>query len=168
MMQSWFECKVQYVKIDEDGRERKATENYLLDAVSFTDAEARIVRVMQSLVNGGEFVVTDIKKSRLGEVFQFEDGEWWYKATVNLVTIDEEQGKEKKVRIYYLVEADDIQEALKRLDESLSDMVVPYIVSAITVSTIVDVYPHNAPEFQIPANLKPMSELEEKSAQEAE
>ena len=65
-------------------------------------------------MNGGEFVVTDIKKSRLGEVFQFEDGEWWYKATVNLVTIDEEQGKEKKVRTYYLVEADDIQEALKR------------------------------------------------------
>ena len=164
-MQSWFECKVQYVKVGEDGRENKATENYLLDAVSFTDAEARIVRVMQTLANGGEFVVTDIKKSRLGEVFPFEVGEWWFKATVNLVTIDEEQGKEKKVRIYYLVEADDIQDALKRLDESLSDMVVPYIVTAIAVSTIVDVYPHDAPEFQVPANLRPLNEVEQDSAQ---
>ena len=160
MMQSWFECKVQYIKVAEDGREQKTSENYLLDAVSFTDAEARIVRVMQTLVNNGEFVVTDIKKSRLGEVFGFESGEWWFKATVNLVTIDEEQGKEKKVRIYYLVEADDIHQALKRLDESLSDMVVPYIVTAIAVSTIADVYPHDSPEFQIPANLTPISELD--------
>ncbi len=159
-MQSWFECKVQYVKVDEDGRERKATENYLLDAVSFTDAEARIVKVMQSIVKGGEFVVTDIKKSRLGEVFQFGNGEWWFKATINLVTIDEEQGKEKKVRTYYLVEADDIQMALQRLDESLRDMVVPYVVSAIAVSTIVDVFPHNSPEFQVPENLIPVDETE--------
>ncbi len=142
-MQTWFESKVKYQKIDENGRERTVTENYLLDAVSFTDAEARIIAELQTMVRG-EFTVTDLKKSKIAEVFPFEAGEWWYRATINLVTIDEEAGKEKKLRVFYLVQADDIEHALTRLDESLSFLIVPYVVTAIAVSTIVDVFPYKA------------------------
>jgi len=149
MMQTWFECKVKYVKVLESGREQSVTENYLLDAVSFTDAEARIIHEMQQLVKG-EFSVTDIKKSRIAEVFPFETGEWWYRATINLVTIDEEAGREKKLRTYYLVAADDIREALERLEESLSFLVIPYVVSSVAVSTIIDVFPYTPPEEFIP------------------
>jgi hypothetical protein len=141
MLQSWFECKVKYLKIDQNGRERQVTDSFLLDAVSFTDAEARIIAEMQSMVRG-EFTVTDIKKSKIAEVFPFEAGEWWYKATINLVSIDEEAGKEKKLRTIYLVQADDIKEALARLDESLSFLIVPYVVSAVQVSLIADVFPY--------------------------
>ena len=137
MMQTWFECKVKYNKVDENGRERLVNESYLLDAVSFTDAEARIIRQLQAMVRG-EFTVTDIKKSKISEVFPFENGEWWYRATINLVTVDEEAGKEKKLRTFYLIMADDIQEALARLEESLSFLVVPYVVTSINVSNIVD------------------------------
>lgn len=140
-MQTWFEAKVKYQKIDENGRERNVSENYLLDAVSFTDAEARIIAELQTMVRG-EFIVTDLKKSKIAEVFPAEAGEWWYKATINLVTIDEEAGKEKKLRTFYLVQADDIEEALRQLNEALSFLVVPYVVSAIAVSTIVDVFPY--------------------------
>src|SRR5660398_68511 len=135
MMQTWFESKVKYMKVSESGNEQMVTENFLLDAVSFTDAETGIIRQMQGMVKGVEFQVMDIKKSRIAEVFPFEDGEWWFKATINLVTIDEEAGKEKKLRTYYLVMADDIKEALQRLDKSLSYLVIPYVVTAIAVST---------------------------------
>ena len=138
--------------MDDNGRERNVSENYLLDAVSFTDAEARIIAELQTMVRG-EFTVTDLKKSKIAEVFPFENGEWWYRATINLVTIDEEGGKEKKLRTLYLVQADDIEHALQRLTESLSFLVVPYVISAIAVSTIVDVFPYRPADsyFTTPA-----------------
>ncbi len=154
-MQTWFECKVKYVKVSESGKEQTVTENFLLDAVSFTDAETRIIRQMQQMVKG-EFSVTDIKKSKVAEVFPFETGEWWYRATINLVTIDEDAGKEKKLRTYYLVMADEIKEALERLDESLSYLVIPYVISSVAVSTIVDVFPYEPSESVIPASFKPL------------
>ncbi len=156
-MQVWFECKVKYVKVTESGKEQTVTENFLLDAVSFTDAETRITRQMQEMVKG-EFTVTDIKKSRIAEVFPYENGEWWFKATINLVTIDEDAGKEKKLRTQYLIMADDIQEALTRLDESLSFMVIPYVISSLAVSTIVDVFPYQPSESLIPEGFTPVKQ----------
>src|SRR5690554_773839 len=156
-MQVWFECKVKYTKVTESGKEQTVTENFLLDAVSFTDAETRITRQMGEIVKG-EFSVLDIKKSRIAEVFPYDNGEWWFKATINLVTIDEEAGKEKKLRTQYLIMADDIQEALKRLDESLSFMVIPYVVSSLAVSTIVDVFPYVPSESLVPEGFTPVQE----------
>lgn len=156
-MQVWFECKVKYVKVTESGKEQTVTENFLLDAVSFTDAETRITRQMQEMVKG-EFSVTDIKKSRIAEVFPYEAGEWWFKATINLVTVDEEAGKEKKLRTQYLIMADDINEALNRLGESLSFMVIPYVISSLAVSTIVDVFPYEPSESVVPEGFVPVQE----------
>lgn len=157
-MQNWFECKASYVKIDDDGRERKVSENYLLDAVSYTDAETRFIKQLESRVRG-EFNVKKISASNIIEIFPYETGEWWYKAKIGIVTIDEEKGKEKKVNHYFLVAADDIKEALKRLEEGLAYILVPYQTTSITLSSIVDVFPYfedkvNAP---IPPNLKPLS-----------
>ncbi|WP_346855283.1 DUF4494 domain-containing protein [uncultured Draconibacterium sp.] len=161
MMQTWFETKVKYMKVSESGSETMVTENFLLDAVSYTDAETRIIRKMQEMVRGGEFSVVDIKKSRIAEVFPYEDGEWWFKATINLVTVDEEAGKEKKLRTYYLIMADDIKEALARLDESLSYLVIPFVTSALAVSTIVDVFPYEPSEsVQAPEGFVPLKKEE--------
>lgn len=158
-MNTWFECKVKYQKVTESGKEFMATENFLLDAVSFTDAETRMIRQMQQMVRG-EFSVVDIKKSKIGEVFPYDSGEWWFKATINLVTIDEEAGKEKKLRTWYLVMADDIKQALERLDESLSYIVIPYVISSLTVSTIVDVFPYEPSESMIPEGFTPVNKEE--------
>ena len=73
MLQTWFECKVKYQKIDQNGRELQVTDSFLLDAVSFTDAETRIIGQMVTMVRG-EFTVTDIRKSKIAEVFPFETG----------------------------------------------------------------------------------------------
>ena len=153
----WFECKVKYQKFSESGKEYMVTENYLLDAVSFTDAETRIFRQMEQMVRG-EFSVIDIKKSRIGEVYPYGSGEWWFKATINLVTIDDEAGKEKKLRTIYLIMADDIREALDRLEESLSFLVIPYVVSSLAVSTIVDVFPYVPGELDVPEGFTPVTD----------
>ncbi len=157
-MQTWFESKVKYKKVSESGNEQMVTENFLLDAVSFTDAETRMIKKMQEMVKGGEFMVVDIKKSKIAEIFPFDKGEWWYKVTINMVTVDEEAGREKKLRTYYLIMADDINEVLKRLDESLSYLVIPYVVTAIAVSTIVDVFPYEPGESLIPEGFVPVDE----------
>ncbi|QIA09662.1 DUF4494 domain-containing protein [Draconibacterium halophilum] len=164
MMQTWFESKVKYMKVSESGSESMVTENFLLDAVSYTDAETRIIRQMQQMVKGGEFTIVDIKKSRIAEVFPFENGEWWFKATINLVTIDEEAGKEKKIRTYYLIMADDIKEALTRLDESLEYLVIPFVVNSLAVSPIVDVFPYEPSESaeKVPEGFVPVAEAAEK------
>ena len=162
-MQTWFESKVKYVKVSENGNEQMVTENFLLDAVSYTDAETRIIRQMQQMVKGGEFSIVDIKKSRIAEVFPYDTGEWWFKATINLVTVDEEAGKEKKLRTYYLIMADDIKEALERLEESLNYLVIPYVVSSLAVSTIVDVFPYEPAESTVPEGYVPVEKEEEKN-----
>lgn len=160
-MQTWFECKVKYNKVSQSGNEQLITENFLLDAVSYTDAETRIIRQMQQMVKGGEFAIIDIKKSKIAEVFPFENGEWWFKAAINLVTVDEDAGKEKKVRAYYLVMADEIREALDRFEESLSYLVIPYVVTSVVLSTIADVFPYQPSESLIPQGYKSIDSLSE-------
>ena len=162
-MQTWFETKVKYMKVSESGNEAMVTESFLLDAVSYTDAETRIIRQMQEIVRGGEFTIVDIKKSRIAEVFPYEDGEWWFKATINLVTVDEEAGKEKKIKTFYLIMADDIKEALARLDESLNYLVIPFVTTAIAVSPIVDVFPYDPAESQVPEGFVKVEQVEEKN-----
>jgi hypothetical protein len=146
-MQTWYECKVKYLKIDQGGYERKINDNYLLDAISFTDAEARIFQKMQEITSA-DFQVMNIKKSNITEVIPSESGEWWYKAKISIITIDEEAGKEKKVNQYILIMANDIEHALKRLNEGLSYMLVPFVVTAIQLSTIAEVYPYDDMELQ--------------------
>lgn len=159
-MQTWFECKVKYVKVDDDGRERKVNEVYLVDAVTFTDAETRIIQNVQQMVRG-EFIVDNIKKSNIVEIFPHEEGEWWYKAKIGIVTIDEKAGKEKKINNYFLVAADDIKQALQRLEDGLSYILVPYQTTSLAICNIVDVFPYfgDSANQPIPSNLKPLAQV---------
>lgn len=156
-MQTWFEGKVSYLKIDDDGRERKVSESYLFDAVSYTDAETRVIEQLRTMVRG-EFTVESIRKSNIIEIFPHEVGEWWYKVKIVIVTIDEKAGKEKKINNFFLVAADDIKQAMQRTEEGLSYILVPYEITSIAVSTILDVFPYFGDDVnkQIPSNLKPI------------
>jgi len=156
-MTTWFEVKVSYVKIDSDGRERKVTETYLMDAVSYTDAETRIVKEMNQIIRGGEFTVKGIKESNIVEIFPFDNGEWWYKAKVSLVTIDEVAGREKKINNYFLVAANDLAQALERLTEGMSYILVPVHCSAIALTPICDVFPYFPDETKVESTEKEAS-----------
>ncbi len=162
-MNTWFECKVKYEKIDEQtGKEKKMNLPYLIDAVSYTEAESRIHTEMEQYVTG-EFSVPSIKKANYSDLFFYDDGDKWYKCKVMFVTIDEDAGKEKKVANQMLVLASDLKEAYDRINLSMSGMTVDYDIVAIIESNIADVFPYFKDEVNepIPANLRPLTEEEQ-------
>ncbi|MFO7999977.1 MAG: DUF4494 domain-containing protein [Marinilabilia sp.] len=144
MLHTWFECKVRYIKTDENtGKEKKVTEPYLVDAVSYTEAEKRIHDEMESMISG-EFHITNIRKADYSEILPDDDGDRWYKCKVSHLSIDEKAGKEKKVNSQMLVMANNVREAYDNLMKGLSDMVVDFEVLSIAESPIKDIFPYDA------------------------
>ena len=160
MTANWFEAKVKYMKVTEDGREKKVNEAYLLDAMSYTEAESRIMHEMESVISG-DYYISSLKKSNITELVPSEDenDDRWYKAKVNIIDADEVSGKEKSTGQYYLVAASNINKALENLEKSLASFVVPYEIASLTDTQFMDVFPYfSDEEEQIPENLKPLTE----------
>lgn len=161
-MRTWFLCKVKYAKENEEGLLKNISEQYLVDAVSFTEAEAIIYDRLGSQIRG-DFQVTSLSKSNIVDVFFFEDADIWYKCKVSYLVSDGESGKEKKVTQYMIVTASDVKEAYDRIQESLNNMLVSFRVPDIVESPIVEVFPYEKDEIaeQLPeGNFKPLSEVQ--------
>ena len=143
MTANWFEAKVKYIKINENGREKKVNEAYLLDAMSYTEAESRITHEMESVIKG-DYYISSLKKSNITELVPSEDenDDRWYKAKVNIIDADEVSGKGKSTAQYYLVEAADTDRALENLKKNLSTFVVPYEIANISDTKFIDVFPY--------------------------
>lgn len=166
MTANWFEAKVKYMKVNEDGREKKVTEAYLLDALSYTEAESRIMHEMEPVIKG-DYYITGLKKSNITELVESQDGndDRWYKAKIAIIDADEVSGKEKSNSQYYLVAAANINRALENLEKSLSTFVVPYEIQSITDTQFMDVFPYFSEEDQeVAENLKPLEKEETGSA----
>ena len=137
----WFECKVRYEKVTEEGTQKKVTEQYVVDALSFSEAEKRIIEEMSSYISG-EFEVTDVKKATYKEVF-FSDCETedrYFKAKVQFITIDEKTEKEKRSNVYYLVQAATLDGAVKNINEVMGGTMIDYEKSNIAETKIIDVF----------------------------
>lgn len=158
-MNSWFTIKVKYTKQFEDGRLKRVTEPYLVDAVSFTDAEARIYEEVGSQISG-EFLITGISKTDYADIFYYEDSDDWYKCKLTYVSVDADSGKEKKISSNFLVTAANVKEAYDRIKESLADMTVTFEVPSIMLSPIVEVLPYN-PDLDVELERRPLEEGEE-------
>jgi len=155
-MNTWFECTAKYIKMDENGHEKKASETYMLDAISFTEAESRIYKELQTMVSG-EFMVSKISKTRISEIIPSDNGDRWYKARVTFITIDEESGKEKRTSQQVLVYSDNVKEAYDQIIEAMRGMMADFEISGINESTILDVFPYSAAEkTDLPPHLKPI------------
>ena len=144
---NWFECKIRYKKTMEDGLEKAVTEGYVVDALSFTEAEQRIMEEISSYISG-EFEVKDIKKATYGEIF-FSDEEMadkWYRVKVQFITIDEKTEKEKRSSVNYLVQAGTLNGAVKNLDEVMGGTMIDYVTSAVTETTLMDVFEYKKKE----------------------
>ncbi|MDN6280426.1 MAG: DUF4494 domain-containing protein [Psychroflexus sp.] len=137
----WYECKVKYRKTHETGEQKLSTDTYLLDAVSFTEAEARISEEMKTLTSE-EFRIMNIKVANFSEVHPFENSDRWFKVKVALLIIDERSGKEKKSNTYFLVQANDVKEAYENTTKSMEDTMGDYTIPAINESPILDVFPY--------------------------
>ncbi len=141
MSATWYECKVKYRKIDENGVQKVVTEPYLVDAISYTEAERRINEEMAAYVSE-EFKITNIKFANYAEIHPFEKADRWFKSKVALVAYDEESGKERKTNIYLLVQANDVKEAYDNTLHAMQNTMGDYTVPAITESPIMDVFPY--------------------------
>lgn len=148
-MRTWFLCRVRYAKENEQGLLKNVSEQYLVDAVSFTEAEARIYDQLGSVIRA-DFQVTNISKSNIVDVFFYEDIDIWYKCKVTYVVADADSGKEKKITQFMLVSAHHVKEAYERIHESLNNMLVSFAVPDITESPIVEIFPYEQ-EDDLPA-----------------
>ena len=140
----WFECKVRYEKVQEDGLQKKVTETYVVDAQSFAEAEARVTQESSQYISG-DFTVEDVRKAPYKEIFFSEDGaaDRWYKARLEFITIDEKTEKEKRSRVTYLVQADTLKRAIMGIEEVMGGTMIDYEACSAAATSILDVYEYN-------------------------
>lgn len=163
-MATWFECKFKYNREDQNGGFTTVTEVYLIDAVSFTDAEARVYEEIGS--NFREFVLLTVSKYRVHELVINEEGLTWYKCKVAITSLDEKAGKEKKLKQMILVNGNNLREAYDRVEDLFADSTSDYQILEIITTNIVEILPYHEPE----PNLKPLAQAlaEAESRTEAE
>lgn len=138
-MATWFECKVKYDKLTENGQQKTVTEPYLVDALSFTEAEARIIDEITPFISG-DFKVTAVKRTNTAEIFWNEEGDRWYKVKVNFVTIDEKTGVEKKTANYIVVQAGDFKSAYDNFMAGMKGTMSDFEIASIAETMLMDVY----------------------------
>ena len=153
MANEWFECKVRYEKTLENGLVKKVTEPYLVDALSFTEAEKRFIEEIEPFMSG-DFQVTDIKRAKYAELFEADEeaADRWFKAKVAFITLDEKSGAEKRSNQNMLIQAADLRDAVKRLDKGMEGTMADYVIVSIAETPIMDIFHYKAetdakPEF---------------------
>lgn len=136
----WFECKVSYTKENEDGKMKKTTENYLVDAMTFTEAESVITKEVSSFISGS-FDVEAVKKEKINELFKNEKtGGSWFKVKVAFITIDEVSGKEKRTLTTMYQQSENMFNVALDLKENLKDSMVDWEIKSASETKILDIY----------------------------
>ncbi len=141
-MNNWFEVKATFEKMLENGMQKKVTEAYLIDALSFSEAEARAIEELKPFITG-EFVIADIKRAKLSEIFFFDSGDRFFKAKTNFITLDEKSGSEKRTSVQMLVQASDINKAHKVHKKGMDGTMADWECEAMTETKIMDVFPYS-------------------------
>lgn len=137
----WFECKIRYEKTMEDGLPKKVSEVYVVDALSFSEAEERIMEEMLPY-NLVDIEIVDVKIAPYSEIFFADDNlaDQWFKAKLSFTTIDERTGKEKRTSLMYLVNAGNISSAINNIGEVMSGTMIDYVTTSISATKIMDVF----------------------------
>lgn len=140
----WFETKIRYAKTQEDGTQKNVTEQYVVDALSFTEAESEILEEMKVYISG-DYKITDIKPAAYHEIFftDMDKDDKWYKAKLQFITIDEKTEKEKRSTVVYLVQAATLGAAVKNIDEVMGGTMIDYAIASVAETQIMDVFEHN-------------------------
>ena len=138
-MANWFECKVRHDKVQDNGSVRNVNEPFLVDALSFTEAEARIIEERTPFISG-DFSVSAVKRTKISEIFYDEGGDRWYLAKVAFITIDEKSGVEKKSNSFILVQATDFKNAVENFTKGMADTMADYEIVSIAETPLMDVY----------------------------
>lgn len=146
-MANWFECKVRYDKMMENGVVKKVNEPYLVDALSFTEAEARIIEEQTPFISG-DFSVSAVKRTKIAEIFWDDSADKWYLVKVAFITIDEKTAAEKKTTSLILVAANDFKGALDNFMEGMKSTMADFEIVSIAETPLMDVYKVKTPGVQ--------------------
>ena len=143
----WFECKISYEKVMEDGLQKKVKESYVVDALSFTEAESRIMEEMSSYISG-EFTIENINKASYKEIFFSDEdlADKWYKAKLQFITIDEKTEKEKRSNVYYLVQAGSLKGAVANIESVMGTTMIDYVIASVAETQLMDVFEYGKHE----------------------
>lgn len=149
-MNNWFTCKIRYEKTLENGLIKKETEHYLVDALSFTEAEARIIEEVTPFISG-VFEVTGVAKANYSELFYAEEeaADKWYKVKMVFLTLDEKSGNEKRTATNVLVQAADLRDAIKKLDEGMKGSMADYEIVSVAETPLMDVFKYKSEESSV-------------------
>ena len=142
-MHTWFQCKVKYERNVDDGSIAKVSETYLIDALSFTEAEERINEEMKPYISG-DFMVTDIKRAKIYELFENESGDRWYRSKVNFVSLDEEKGVEKRITTTMYAQASTLKEAVDVIDKGMKGTLADYEIASVAETDVMDIFKYHA------------------------
>lgn len=141
-MANWFECKVRYDKMMENGVVKKVNEPYLVDALSFTEAEARIIEEQTPFISG-DFSVSAVKRTKISEIFRDDTADKWYLAKVAFITIDEKTAAEKRTVSQILVAGSDFKGAYDNFMDGMKGTLADFELVALTETPLMDVYAAN-------------------------
>lgn len=146
---TWFKTKVKYQKTMEDGSEKVVSEAYVVDALSFTEAESAIIDEMSVYVSG-ELKVSNLGKASYNEIFfsDVDDDDKFYTCKLQFITIDEKSEKEKRSNVTYLVQAKSLARALRYVDEVMGKSMIDYDIVGLNETKVFDVFEHHAPSSE--------------------
>lgn len=138
---TWFECVVKYERTNEEGNKQKVSENYVVETMSFTEAEAKIIKEITPYATG-DLEIKKIAPLSISEIF-FSDkdkDDKWYKCKLAFITIDEKSSKEKRTTVSYIVQADSLKTAMEYVTKEMEQGMVDYLTSAINETKYMDVF----------------------------
>ncbi len=138
-MAQWIKTSVRFDKTMENGAIKRVTEPYLVDALSFTEAEARIIEEVKPFISG-EFTVSAVKKSKVSEIFWDKSGDRWYQVKAAFITINEKTGAEKRSKTVFLVQASDFKSAYDNFMQGMKGTMADFEIIGITETAIMDVF----------------------------
>lgn len=146
-MNTWLLCTIKYDKVAENGLVKKVSEKYLFDSLSFTESEGRCIEEMTPFISG-EFTVSDIKRANYSEIFFSDEvsADKYFKCKLYFITIDEKSGAEKKTATNILVQAADLRDAVKKLDEGMKNTMADYVIASVAETDVMDVYKYEHKE----------------------
>jgi len=154
-MNTWFKVKVKYTKQLESGSFKRVSEPYLLSAMTFTDAEARIYEELGSFIRG-EFSVMGITREDIQDIFQYDDADSWFKCKISYDNIDDDGDKKRTVTQNFLVSAKTVKDSYERIEESLETLMLDYQIISIIASPIVEIFPYKEEEVALPGKKSKM------------
>ena len=152
----WYEVKVRYDKMTDDGTPKPITEQYVVDALTFTEAESIITEEMSVYISG-EFNINGIKPASYKEIFfsDLNNDDRWFKAKLQFITFDEKTQKEKRSAVNYLVQAHTLPQAVKYIGDVMGQTMIDYVISNIAETNILDVFQHNDQKASKEPDAKP-------------